>query len=387
MFMPLFGSSSYNNNLEYLKYFLAVPELNAVINKKALMFSKMTLDIVSKQTGEPVKNYEYLVKVLRNPNWYQAQKEFLRQTKLFRDIGGNEYLYFNKAFGLPFKSVRSMYTLPFYMVCTKTPDDKPFFMYDTPVIEYSFKWKNKEYPLDQSAMIQFNDNRVDMKPDNWVTGQSKIEPLKGVLNNIIAAYESRNVLIESRGALGILSNATSDVAGAVTMSPEQKQTLQDEWRQYGLLKRLWHIIISNHNLKWTQISVDDPSKLGLFEEIEQSFQRICDAYGVDRDMFGNVKGATFENKRQGERSTWNNTIIPECLEWVDGLNDTFNTGSESWKIVAKFVNIDALNENLKERGVAFKQMVDGLHLALADQAITIEDYQKELSKFNIALYD
>lgn len=382
-FIPISSSSSTYNQVDALRSFTEIPEVNAVINTKARMFSRMQVEIVSKTTGEPAKNYEYLVKVLRNPNWYQAQKEFLRQTKLFRDIFGNEYLYFNKAFGLPFTSVKSMYTLPPNMVITKTPQDMPFYMYHTPVIEYEFQWGNEKYQLDQSAMIQLNDNRVNISKENWVTGESKLTSLKVPINNIRAAYEARNVLIENRGALGILSNAGKDVAGTLPMDRTEKETLQKELQTYGLSKQKAQWIITNLALEWQQISIDDPQKLGLFPEVESDFQRICDAFGVDRDMFANEKGATWENKKQGERATWNNTIIPEAMEWIDALNDTFETQDKSWTIVGTFENIPALQENLKERGQALQLVTGALGNALTAGVITVEDYKLELAKYGI----
>lgn len=383
--MPITGTMSAYNGLEYIKAFTEIPEVNAVITRKARMWSKGEIKIVSKQTGEQVKNYEYLVKVLRNPNWYQAQKEFLMQTKLFREIAGNEYLYFIKAFGTPFKSVRALYTLPPQLVKSITPQEKPFFEYLEPVVKYKFKWGNETYDLDESAVIQFNDNRVDVNPKNWVQGTSKLEALKVPINNIRAAYESRNVMLNNRGAAGFLSPDYKDAAGQVPMTEEEKKAVQEEFLRYGTLSNQWQFIISNNPMKFVSIGVNDPVKLGMFTEIEADFQRIIDAYGLDRDMFGNEKGATFENKKQGERAAWNNTIIPEFVEWVDGLNDVFNTSAESWKLVSDFSGIPVLQENASERGRAIYSVVQALSLALQDQVISAEDYQRELNRLGFEL--
>lgn len=385
-FLPISASMTLYNDLRLLKDYTELPEVNAVINRKARMWSKMTLRIVSRETGKDIKNYEYLVKVLRNPNWYQAQREFLMQTKLFREIFGNEYLYFNKSIGLPFRSVKSLYTLPPYLVKSETPQDKPFFMYDSPVIKYNFQWGNTSYPLDPGSIIQFNDNRVEMDKDNWVTGTSKLEALKVPLNNIRAAYEARNVLIVNRGALGIFTSGVTDVnAGILPLDAKEVERVQKEFSHYGMGANQWQYIFTHLALKWQQVSVDDPSKLGLFQEIESDFQKIIDAYGLDRDMFGNEKGATWENKKQGERAAWNNTVIPEALEWVEGLNDAFNNHQEAWRLVADFVDIQVLQQNMEEKGRGIKAVTDALSIMLADGVITPEDYQKEINKLGFEL--
>ena len=383
---PLSGNSmSLYDELQYDKDFNEIPELNAVILRKAQMWAKMSLRIISKETGKDAKNYEYLIKVLRNPNWYQAQKEWLLQTKLFREIHGNEYLYFDKPFGMPYRTVKSLYTLPPTNMIVKTPQEKPFYMYDKPEITYKFKWENETYDLDSSAVIQFNDGRVSMNRDNWTQGVSKMEALKLPINNIRAAYESRNMIIRYRGATGFISQDIKDAAGVMPLDKAQRDAMQAAWRNYGTGRDQWQFVFAPSPVKFVSVGSNDPVKLGLFTEIEADFMKIVDSYGMDRDMFANEKGATFENKKQGERATWNNTIIPEALEWVDGLNDVFDTSKESWRIIADFVDIPVLQENVQEKGGAIKQMTDALTIMLADRVISPEDYQKELNKLGLEL--
>jgi hypothetical protein len=385
-FIPIAGGSmSLYNDLQYDRDFNEIPELNAVISRKARMWGKMQLRIVSKETGKDAKNYEYLIKVLRNPNWYQAQKEWLFQTKLFREIHGNEYLYFDKPFGQPFRTVKSLYSLPPANMIVKTPQELPFYMYDNPEIDYKFQWGNNTYQLINNAVIQFNDGRVTMNRDNWTQGVSKMEALKLPINNIRAAYESRNMIIRYRGATGFISPDSKDAAGVLPLGDSEKKNMQGAWREYGTGRDQWQFVFSPSPVKFVSVGVNDPSKLGLFTEIEADFMKVCDSYGMDRDMFGNEKGATWENKKQGERATWNNTIIPEALEWVDGLNDVFDTYKESWRIIADFVDIPVLQENIAEKGQAIRQITDSLSIMLADKIITPEDYQRELNKLGFEL--
>ena len=154
------------------------------------------------------------------------------------------------------------------------------------------------------------------------------------------------------------------------------------------LRRHECVYQASHSIRGDTHKASSPETsllLGLFTETESDFQKICDAYGMDRDLFSNEKGATWENKKQGERQTWNNTIIPEALEWVDGLNDVFGTGNESWMLVANFVDIPVLQENIAEKGQAIKQITDSLSVMLADRVITPEEYQKELNKLGFEL--
>lgn len=382
-FYPISGkSTTYNANNELLD-FMEVPEVNAVINIRARMRSRVNLEIIDETTGKPAKNYEYLVKVLRNPNWYQAQKEFIRQTCLFRDIFGNEIIYFNKASGMPFRSVKSMYTLPFNLVEVDTPSALPFYMYENPVITYKFKWGNNEYPLDSASVIHLNDNRVNINKDNWVTGTSKLSSLKVPINNIRAAYESRNIILNQRGPSMLLSNSGKDISGVAPFFKGEKEALQERIKNYGLLRGQDQFWLTSAAIQATALSVGNVNELGLFPEVEADFQKICDAFGVDRDMFSNEKGSTWENKKQGERATWNNTVIPESDEWVEALNETLELNKSGKKLIGTFDHIPALQDNLKERGAAMKMIVDALTAAINAGMITQEQAQRELAKYDI----
>jgi hypothetical protein len=95
---------------KYLEMFRKVPELAIVINWKARAFSNIKLDFVSKETGKPVKNYEWIVKAFRKPNYFQNQQEFLKQSKIFRELYGNEIIYKLAPVGRE-KTIKALFSL------------------------------------------------------------------------------------------------------------------------------------------------------------------------------------------------------------------------------------------------------------------------------------
>jgi phage portal protein BeeE len=203
------------------------------------------------------------------------------------------------------------------------------------------------------------------------------------LNNIRAAYESRNIILTHRGALGILSNDSRDVTGSVLpLYPESKRELQEEYRKYGLTGNQWQVILTNLSLKWQQMSID-PDKLGLYQEVREDTIKICDSFGFPFELLGNEKGVTFENQKWAERRLYENTIIPEAQEWIDAMNATLETEKRSWHIVGRFDHLPIFNENLKERAASISLMTNALSRQYADQAITLQQYQTELGKYKI----
>lgn len=387
-FIPINNNSRTFSDIELLRDFTQIPEVSGIINLKSKAFSKMEMKIVSKRTGEEgsdAKNYWDRVKVLRNPNWFQSRKEFLMQTKMFREIYGNEYLYLNTPFGMNNKNATAMFTLPANLMTTKTPSPLPFFLQIDPTIEYTFQWGNQKYPINKDNIIHLNDNRVEMSKDNWVDGQSWLAYQRAAVNNIRSAYEARGFIIDNVGVQGILSNAGADVAGTMTMDETEKEDLKTRLAEMRYNKGKFPAIITSLALDWKKMSVDNPANLGLFEEVREDFNKLCDAAGTPAELFGSLTGTTFENQKWAERRLYENTIIPEAEEWIGAMNSQLETENETWEVVGSYAHLNVFQENLKERAQSVKMMTDALRFALMDEAINLEDYRNELRRMGLVV--
>lgn len=378
----------YWNGDEGIEHFLCVPELNAIINMTARAFSSGVLKVVNDKGEEQPKDPLNLI--LQNPNWLQGQREFLRQTKTWRELYADEFIYLFYPVGFdPGKSLKAMYTLPPNLVCAEMDESTPYFLHkkeSAPQITYTIKDKdgNKEYVLKEDSVIHMHDNNVVIKKLSGkvlINGQSKIKALRAPINNIRMAYESRGVILKYRGALGILSNDTKDVAGSVAVDSEERNRLQQAYQNYGGLDGQFQIIISNANLKWQQMSIS-PDKLGLFQECEEDFNKMLDVYNVPSELFVRVKGATYENRREAEKGFYQNNIIPSANEWVGALNNALMYDSKN-KIIVDYSHLPIFQEDLKIKSDALNGMVKVLSQLLQDKQITIEEYRSELGKIGI----
>ena len=201
--------------------------------------------------------------------------------------------------------------------------------------------------------------------------ESRIKPLSMEVNNIIGAYESRNVLINYRGALGILSNDAKDAMGTLPVKKEDKQALQDDFLRYGLSKSQWKFIITSASVKWQQIGV--PTKdLMLFEEIEDDIMRICDIYGYQYELLSSTKGVTFANKNEAKKILYQDTIIPESISICEQQTKLFGLDLLGLKLKKDFSHIPALQEDDVKKSTA---------RLLLNQAKKIEETEKLIEKF------
>lgn len=381
------GDNSSFKDLDYLNAFNQIPELNAVINYKARAFSSGRIKAINPKTGEEIGN-DPIVNLLKNPNWFQAEKEFLRQTKIFHEIFGNEYLF--SFFGVGFKPInaKAIYTIPPNLVECKYSDKSPFFnTAEKPGgITYKYKTNQKESDINIEQLIHLNDNRVTTSSDRqdcFLLGESKMKGLTPAINNIKMAYETRGVILKRRGAMGILSNDGSDAAGQIPLSKEDRDDVQNQYRQYGGLENQDNIIITNAKLKWQQMSIA-PDKLGLFQETQEDFFRMCDAYGVPQELFSNSKGTTFENQKHAETRMYSNTTIPEANEWIGALQQYFYPDGNVI-LCMDYSHLAVFQEDIELSARTLSQMVSSLSTALKDKAITIEEYQMQLNKYGLSV--
>jgi len=365
--------------LSYLAAFEEIPEINAVISLKARSFCNGVIKAVDKN-GKGLEGK--VPQSLQFPNWFQGQKEFLRQTKLFHEIYGDEFLYLFFGVGLGAETTKAIYTIPPNLVEVEYLDKQPFFVHTkAPNVRYSIV--NGD-PIPTEQLIHLNDNRVcltSVDDKKLLRGESKMKGIGAAINNLRMAYEARGVILRTRGATGILSNNTTDVTGSIPLDPIEKQRVQEEFRNYGTLNGQNHTIITSANLRWQKMGVN-PSELGLFQETEADFYKACDVYGTPVDLFAQTRGATFENQKQAEKGLYLRTIIPEANEWISAINKS-ELVPEGVTLVMDYSHLSVFQEDLKMRGEALTAITNALSKMLVDGVISVDEYKEEISKYGI----
>ena len=223
--------------------------------------------------------------------------------------------------------------------------------------------------------LSFDDVVYFSTPDgvNIINPTSRLESLKYPLSNIKAQYHKRNVLLENIGAIGILSAKNSDIGGAIPMSPEEKKEIQQDW----FTRQKDELIITESDVNWQPMSF--PTKeLMLFEELTEDKIAIIDAYGLNYNIFSNVKGSTFQNVRDGMRLTYSETIIPETQQMYDGITEQFGLADDDLRLVASFEHIKVLQADENLKADALNKRADALNKIIAAGVTLDEEERKAL---------
>lgn len=375
------------DDLELLSSFKEIPEVNAVIGLKARTFANGKIKVVNKE-GVEIESH-WASKLLNNPNWNQSNKEFLRQTKLFHEIYGNEYIYTNRPIGFnrP-ERIKALFTIPSNLVKVEFVSDFPFWTFDEfPKDAVKYILKNNAGTLPSENVIHMNDDRVSVKDTHQdksiLMGESKLEPLAAPINNIRMAYESRGVIIKYRGANGIISPDSKDAVGHIPLKDTDRKIIEETWQHdYGILMGQSQLAITTNPVKFQSMQLNEPKKLGLFEETKLDFFKIIDAFGCKREQFVMDDGATYENQDEANRAFYQDTCIPEANEWIAAFNSEW-LSDRSEKLIIDFSHLAIFQENLKEKSEIVERMVNALSHAFQDGQIDDGTYKAELEKIGI----
>lgn len=352
------------------------PPLNAIINRKAQAYingKTWILNRTGKGKGKESTN-EAAVKImnlLEKPNPLQGWDEFEAQGYIYQQNFG-----FNMV--LPIKPVgfkdnidaNSLWNIPPSMIDIEETN-KLFYQTDAKGIikEIVLNYKGQRITIKTEDIYFFKDFTPSF--NSLIIPESRICALSLPINNIIGAYESRNVLINYRGALGILSQDPGNGQyGALPMTEEQKTQLQEDFRRYGLKNHQWQFIITSAALKWQQMGVST-RELMLFEEIEADTMAICDSYNYPFQLMSSAKGTTFSNLNEGKKLLYQDAIIPEARSMYKQWNMFFNTKSYNIILEKDFTDIAVLQEDQVQQATARKMRNEALLIEYQNDLITM----------------
>lgn len=378
-----------NGDFSYFKYtglghcieaYEKCPSVSAVINKKAQSFSDGKLWVMN-SSGKEAKSVEAtaLRNLLKKPNVLQSWDEFIAQMYIYVQLFG-------------FCPVLAIKRTGF----NKTIDAKA--LWNIPPNYIDFEYTQKLFQQTELGgvishiYIKYNGQRIlvptedmciirDISPaltGNMVFPESRLKSLQKPINNTIGAFESRNVLINYRGALGIFSKDTGGATGqgipAMPITPDEKADLQEDFKKYGLRNRQWQFIITSAALKWQQISV--PTKdLMLFEEVSAATEAICDRYNYPYQLMAAAKGTTYANVAEGNKILYQGAILPEAKSIFSQLSVFFKLSDYNLILDMDYSGIAVLQKDKVQEATARLTRDEAYKIEWDNDACTLDEWR------------
>jgi len=315
------------------EHYLTIPELRAVVDKRASMMST-GIPCLYDMNGEKVEKH-WIYELINNPNPMQSWSDVIYCLSV------NDALYSNAFAFCPPRTanIRNLLVpIPSHKMQIKLSGKTLRQMDMDGLIDgYVFEYDtNKLEHFENEEILYF----TTTDGINVINPTSKIVSLKFPLSNIKASYNKRNVLLENIGAIGILSAQKSDMAGAIPMDPQEKRGIQQDW--YRRSKD--ELIITEANVDWKPMSFPTRDLL-LFEELTADKLAIIDAFGMNANLFSSETGSTFTNVRDSIRMVYNDTIIPETEQLYRNISNQMGLSNEGLYLKPTFNHIKTLQED------------------------------------------
>lgn len=333
------------NNL--LSVYQMCSPLQEVLLKKAEMLSNGELRLRKKSDKKKFINKHWSLDLLKNPNPLQSQREFIYEWSLYNDIYSNNFIYANRPF--PTSAPKTLINLPSgCMQINKT--GKWLDQVELSGMIESYELRNFGMVVSRlftTDEVKHTNNGISK---DVFKSDSKMIGLQMPISNIIAAYKTRNNLITENAGITIISADSKDSMGSIKLGDEERKRVDKDFREtHGLRDDQMHKIITSSPLKITPL-IFPVRDMMLFEEIEDDLQQICGTYGVDRDVLPSSKGATFENKKAGEISTYTGVIQTTANSFCNFLDMILLSGENDIEFFMDYSHLYCMQEDQLNAG-------------------------------------
>ena len=366
---------SYAGQGDAIKAYQTCAPLTSIINRKTQAYingKTWVLNTQGKESNNEVA--KRIRKLLHQPNPLQSGMQFEAQMYAYKQIFGYSLIFAPKPVGYT-ENVDStaLWNIPPFMLDIEETN-KLFYQTDAKSIIKSIiiNWKGERVPLPVESCFIVKDFVPSFS--NILFPESRIQSLAVPINNIIGAYESLNTLINFRGAQGFLS-PEKDPMGTVPLAGEDKESLQADFRRYGLKRGQWQVIIASASLKWQQMGY--PTKdLMLIETIENAIQAVCDGYNYPFRLLSNNSSNSLGGTDAGifNRALYQDTIIPEAMSDMEQWNNFFNTADYNIIIDKDYSHVPVLQQDKKQAAEARKALNDALEKEWRNGMITLNQW-------------
>lgn len=327
------------------------PPVSAIINRKAQAYingKTWILNSKGKEATGPEANK--LKKLLMSPNPLQSWKQFEAQGKVFFDLFGFNIVLPIKPIGFPSNiDATSLWNIPASWIDIQATQEMFTKAGGIGLSQIAFNFNGSRSVINVSDLIIIRDFTPSFSTITFPG--SKLHALSLPINNIIGALESRNVMINFRGALGILSSdAGTGMYAPIAMTPQEKDDLQRDFKRYGLRSKQLQVIMTTAALKWQQMGY--PTKdLLLMEEVQESTKSLCDGLNFPPHLLGLID-PTFNNQESADKGLYQNCIIPDANNIYDQWSTAFGLYDLNLRLDKDFSHLPVLQDDKVALGEA-----------------------------------
>jgi hypothetical protein len=363
------GLSTGINENNYLEYALNHPILNTILMLRAKMVSQARIYLVD-DNGKELENDEAL-KLIKNPNYFQSQQDFIYQAVYFMGATGNNYTYTPRASknilptniynllsaNIDFKNVLDINYL--------FKNEKQKTAFDSQLVKYTLN--NEVINIQIGDLIPMYDIVNGLREKNIFKSPSRIEGLEDPLQNILELFKSKNI-----------NAKMSQKYLAVNRDSVKARILDDDREAIKKTILSNSLQVTNGNVEITHL-VSDLKKLALDPQIGFDAQAVLLGYGLNNDVLNYLAGgsSTFENQEKGEIRAYQNEIQGIADNLCNSLTSGLNLQNKRFK--ASYDHLPIMQAVFNDKVDSFKKYQETLKIAIDAGTLTVEE-AKQMTK-------
>jgi hypothetical protein len=361
------NGDSFQDNGKYLHLSLTNPVLMTIIALRSKIYSQMQIQHINAR-GEVVENSPY-VKLLRQPNYFQSQEDFLFQQMWFLSSSGTNYTRQFK----PFKSSElptALFNLVPDEIDLNKSNELNSFIYTKADFDkigertIIYTMNGKKISIQLRELIPFYDLANGLQDNQFMQSYSRVKGIAKTLENINQNIKSKNINLQFSQKY-IASNKSE--VGAGQIQDDDRKAIYDKIDRKALS-------ITNKNFDVKHM-VSDMKRLFLDEQFSSDALVCLLAFDMNKDVlnFFGTGGSTFENQEKGELRYLQNSIQTTA-------NNTMNSFSSSWgliekgeKLIAKYDHLNIMQPVINEKIKSLTELQNMIKIGKENGTITDAD--------------
>ena len=347
-----------------------------VVDKAGMMMSRGVPYVVDKDDNES-KRYADIKALLENPNPFQTFSSFVKQIEISLKIFGYCPIVLvrsSKVF-LP----KCMWIVPaeiFHMQCTGKLFNQ--YEYEEVIRRTCLQWGDNRLDLEDFELALITDSKMIFSSckDADVAFENVTDSLSPCVNNWVAAMQASNTLMVNGGPKGIVYNDHIDEMGNVALTAEDEKQIKDNFRdKYGIVGKEYPILVSRKKLGWIPLDYN-AAQLELHEEDARCTEKICNAIGINANIFTDAK---YDNQESAKKAAYQDVIIPDAKKIAQALTKALCPDGIFIKI--DFSDVECLQPDRNRGAETLSKLAGALQTLISSNVITTYEARKEASKY------
>jgi Phage portal protein len=358
------------NSTKYLDLSLTNPILMSIIALRCKIYSQMKITHLN-SAGNPIENSE-VIKLLKQPNYFQSQEDFLFQQMWFLSATGTNYTYKVNALN----TTKSIYNLlPSEIDLQNSQKVKSFITTKQELNAYGerkikYKLDGQTFEIALKNIIPTYDLANGLSCNSLMNSPSRVSGISKTLENIEENLLSKNVNLKMSQKYLMASQGDGNEA---QIQQSDRNDITSKISRKSLL-------ITNANIK-AQHLVSDMKRLFLDEQFSNDALTCLLAFDMSKDILNYFSNgaSTYENKEKAMLDYIQNSIQADA-------NNTMNSFASSFGLIDKGESLKASFDHMPVMQSVMKIKIETLKLYQETLIGYSEAEQRKLSeKFKLTL--